>query len=185
MEDIDGGSDREQTPRSVRYACSVLRLQAGCWVFASALCMLGIAENAAADSALGAAGFALAGVMAVMFAILKGRLGRRVLAGTARARKVAIGVELSMTCLGALGTLSLNLSGGITVGLIGLPVIVGTGLSLAALIGLLRPPARRYSASTTGNLAALDESRNADGSDPASFWRPRATSWEPCWEPHG
>jgi hypothetical protein len=163
----------------VRHARGLLGLQAGCWVVASTLCVLGVAENAAVGSALGAAGFALAGVIAAMFAVLKGRLARHLLAGTAQGRKVAIGVELSMTCFGALGTLSLDPSGGIAIGLIGLPFVVGTGLSLSAVLGLLRPPARRYFASPTSNPASFDEPSDADGSHPASFWRPHAISWAP------
>jgi hypothetical protein len=171
--------NERQAPRSVRYARGLLGLQAGCWVVASALCMLGVVENAAVGSALGAAGFALAGVIAAMFAVLKGRLARRLLAGTVQGRRVAIGVELSMTCFGVLGTLSLDLSGGIAVGLIGLPLVVGTGLSLAAALGLLRPPARRYFASPTSNRASLDEPSNADGPHPAAFWRPHAIASTP------
>jgi hypothetical protein len=166
--------NEREAPRSVRYARGLLGLQAGCWVLASGLCMLGVAENAAVGYSLGAAGFALAGVITAMFAVLKWRLAKRVLAGYAQSRKVAIGVELSMTCFGALGSLSLDLSGGIAVGLIGLPFMVGTGLSLAAVIGLLRPPARRYFAARTSNPASLDKSFDVDGSDPASFWRPHA-----------
>jgi hypothetical protein len=159
-------------PGSVLYARGLLRLQAGCWVFASGLCVLGVAENAAVGSLGGAAGFALAGAIAAMLAVLKVRLARRLLAGNAKVRKVAIGVEFAMTCFGALATLSLDPSGGITVGLIGLPLIVGTGLSLAAVIGLLCPPARRYLGPPISH--SHDEPSNADGSDSASFWLPSA-----------
>lgn len=170
--------NERQAPRSVGYACGLLRVQAACWVVVSALCMLELAESATVGSALGTAISALAGVIAVMFAILKWQLARRLLACPGQRRKVAIGVEFAMTCFGALGTLSPNLSGGIVfLGPIGLAFIVGgTGLSLAAVIGLLRPPARRYFAAPTCNPDSIVEPSNADGSDSAPFWRNQPTA---------
>jgi hypothetical protein len=177
---VKNARNGQQAPGSVAYASGVLRVQAGCWGIMSALCMLGVAENAAAGSAAGAAGFALAGLIAGTFAVLKVRLGRRLLAASARARKVAIGVEISMTSFGALGVLASSTPDG-AVGLVVffLPFAVGTGLSLGAVIGLLRPPARQYFAVTASTPPPVGEPSAADGSDPASFWHPRAARWQP------
>lgn len=52
-----------------------------------------------------------------------------------------------------------------------LPFSTGTGLSIAAATGLLRPPARRYAASPASTLSSDEEPADAESTRPAPFWR--------------
>jgi hypothetical protein len=164
-------ADERPVPQSVRYAGGLLKVQAVIWGLTCALSVLGVAENAAAHLLAGSAWFALAAVLGGTFAMLKWRLARGLPTGAHRTRKTAIGVEIAMACFGGLGALSLDPSAGAIAGLIGLPFLAGTGLSLAAAIGLMRPPARQYFEALDREPAELGPAPGSGDAGQASFWR--------------
>lgn len=145
------GRSTNQMPLSVRYARGLLWLQGGIWASA-ALLWAGWAVTAgvkalAGDTDLlrrGGVVFLSVAVMTSGFAVAKFRLARSLAGRRERTRKVVIGVEFAMAGLGALITVSTNLSGGMQTGLLLFPAFAGGGLSLAAALGLLRRPARQF-----------------------------------------
>lgn len=157
---------KRQPPGSVRYVRGLLRTQAGCWCLVFALCLVGVPENVSHGSAQGAAGFALAAVAVAGFAAMKFWLAAALGAGSARARRAAIGVESAMACFGFLGLLAIDPSGGLPADMLGLPLIAGAGLSLAAVVALLRPPARRYSGPQASDPSVPDNGSASE--DPGS-----------------
>jgi len=138
-------------PSAVRYARGLLWLQGAIW----ALLALGFAVPTLAGLADVLAGhrtwFAAAvgwlpAVAALTggFAMTKILLARRLGGGQERIRKVVIGAEISMTCLGVLITAGVNPAGGLPAGFLALAAVTGGGLSLAAAMGLMRRESRRY-----------------------------------------
>lgn len=85
-----------------------------------------------------------AAVAAGVFGAAKFVLARTLADPWQRTRKIAIGVEIAMACLGALTTASAGIPGGLQAGLFTLAAFVGGILSLAAALGLLRRPARQF-----------------------------------------
>jgi hypothetical protein len=87
------------------------------------------------------------------FAVMKIRLARRAARGGRRTRKMVISVEIAMTCMGVLMTAGISPSGGLPADMVALAAMGGAGLSLAAVLALLRRRARDYFAAT-GSAAA-------------------------------
>ncbi len=117
----------------------------------------------------GAAAAALAGAGALVggFAVLKIGLARRLPRGGDRVRKAADAVEIAMTCLGALlAAAGGSPSGGFPADFVLLAASGGTGLSLAAALGLLGRRARDYYATSPAALRAAPDRRRDDN---ASF----------------
>jgi len=167
-------------PPAISYARGLLRLQGLIW----ALLAIGFAVPALlalTDVMSGYRSWAwfaatvgvLPGVTALTggFAIAKIRLARRLGGGQERTRKAVIGVEIAMTCLGALITAGADPSGGFPAGFFALAAITGGGLSLAAAVGLMRREARRYFADP-GLAANAATDGDLDGSTGYSALRP-------------
>jgi len=114
------------------------------------------------------------------FAITKIRLARRLGGGQERTRKAVIGVEIAMTCFGALITAGANPSGGFPAGFFALAGITGGGLSLAAAVGLMRRAARRYFAEP-GVAAKAATEGELDGNTGYSVLRPATVSTRLRW----
>lgn len=162
----------QQPPRSVRFADGLLRVQAGCWGLLTAFFLIGLVNAAVEGSMADAAVLFAAGAVAAAFGILKGLLAGHLQPGAARTRRAVIGAELAMACFGA-GVLLLTvvLAPSPAGFLLFLPFSTGTGLSIAAAIGLLRPPARRYTASPASTFSSHEEPADAESTRPAPFWR--------------
>jgi len=163
-------------PPAVSYARGLLRLQGLIW----ALLAIGFAVPAllALTDVMNGHRFAagvgwLPAVAALTggFAIAKIRLARRLGGGQEPTRKAVIGVEIAMTCLGALITAGADPSGGFPAGFFALAAITGGGLSLAAAVGLMRREARRYFADP-GLAANAATDGDLDGSTGYSALRP-------------
>lgn len=70
-----------------------------------------------------------------------------------------IGVEITMACLGVLVTAFTDVSGGMLPDFLVPAALVGGGMSFAAVVGLLRGPARKYF-----TVEGLSTSVTTDGS---------------------
>ena len=152
-------------PQSVSYARALLYLQASIW----GLLCVGAIVNATSSSpwldpalTIGAAGTcgALAGA--------KAWLGHRISRGSDRTRQGAIVVEMLMACLGALLTLLSGTPGG---AILAVPCLVGGGLSLAAVIMLMQPPARQYFIVPRREAATANPASRPGERGSAPFWR--------------
>jgi hypothetical protein len=139
-------------PRSVRYARGLLWLQCGIWA-CGALLYAAWAVTAAIMALTGHADLLRHGAVVFFpvavvtggFAAAKFRLARSLAGRRERTRKVAVGVEIAMACLGSLITAgAVDSSGGFPAGLFAYAGFVGGCLSLAAALGLMRHPARRF-----------------------------------------
>jgi hypothetical protein len=188
-----------RVPHSVRYARGLLWLQGGIWALlavvgaidgAISLAQVLAAHSARSSNAVAGAvvGLSIA-VMAGGLAALKMRLAMRITRASGRTRKTAIVVEVAMTCLGILMTVSVDYSGGVPADLIALAALIGGGLSLAAAIGLLRRKARQYGAMEPPVRTATDSNgdRNARSSGPLPATVRNRLRWqsrpdlEPCY----
>jgi len=157
-------------PQSVSYARALLYLQASIW---GLLCVAAIV-NATSSSpwsgpalTIGAAGTcgALAGA--------KTWLGHRISRGSDRTRHGVIVVETLMACLGALLTLISVIPGG---AILAMPSLVGGGLSLAAVIVLMQPPARQYFTMPARKAAKANPASRPDERGSVPFWRASRTA---------
>jgi len=140
-------------PRPVRFARGLLYFQGVIWaggafMFAIWTVAAGIMALAGDDHVVRSGGviFLPVAVVAGGLGAAKFFLARKLAARGARTREIAIGVEIAMACLGALMTAGANLSGGLPADLFTLAAFVGGVLSLVAALGLLRRPARQFSA---------------------------------------
>lgn len=149
---------KRQPPGSVRYVQGLLWTQAGCWCLVSVLFLVGVGGSLAQGSWPSAAGVALAASAAAALATAKIWLAKGLGAGSAGARWTALGAEVVMTCFGVFGLLGIDPSGGLPADMLVLPLIAGAGLSLAAVVVLLLPPARRYCLSQASGPSALRQS---------------------------
>ncbi len=137
-------------PLPVRYAWGLLWLQGVIWgglallmVIAAVFAVMAILANQ--NAIVGLAAEAFAGMLTVGFAVGAITLARALARGSEAARKTAIGVEIAMTFLGAGWAAGSNFAGGLVAGVGGLATATGAGLSLAAVVCLLRRSARQYS----------------------------------------
>lgn len=162
----------QQPPRSVRFARRLLVVQAGCWGLPAVFCLLGLAGAAVHGEVTPVVVFSAVGSVFASLGIVKGLLARRLQPGSVKIRQAAIGVELAMTCFGAYVLLVTVVLAPSPAGvLLLLPFSIGTGLSLTSAIGLLRTPARRYTAWPASVPSSHEEPADAEDTDPASFWR--------------
>lgn len=167
----DKSVNLRRLPTSVRYARSLLFLQGGIWAWLAAAstvtgaAMVGevLAGHRASGAAIAGAAALSAAALTGLFAATKIRLAIRLRDGRDRTRKTAVGVEVAMTCLGALMTTAADPSGGMPADMVTLAALVGGGLSAAAAIGLLRRPARQYFAPSCSRASASDDG-NGDSS---------------------
>ena len=154
----DGGS-AGRMPLSVSNASGLLCVQAALWAAASAGVLAVWADNARrhgpAGSSLHGAWFAGAGIMA--FATTAGLaagfalLGRRLQRATPGIRIAVVVVESLMACFGVLIAYVTAAAGaGITAIVPVLAGLAGAAVSLVAAAGLLRKPARRFTARPAG-----------------------------------
>ena len=148
-----GTAAGRHVPRSVTYARSLLRLQAGIWAllaFVGAIdgtisLVLITAHGARSSNAVAGAVIGLCvALVAAGIAVLKLRLAVCMTRAADCTRKTVIVVEIAMSCLGILMAASVDYSGGMPADLIALAALAGGGLSLAAAIGLLRRKARQF-----------------------------------------
>jgi hypothetical protein len=176
------GKSDSHLPSAVRYARGLLWLQGAIW----ALLAIGFAVPTVVTLihvlvgqrtwASFAAAVGWLPVMAALtggFAMTKIRLARRLGGGHERIRRVVIGVEIAMTCLGALITAGVDPAGGMPADMVALAAITGGGLSLAAALGLMRRQARRYFANP--GLATNAAADGAGDSNTAHSAGPSAT----------
>ena len=162
------GQNARRIPWGIQYACDLLHVQEACWGIAIAFCMFALLLGAANgdDADAGVEGIVLLAAGAAAGAMVgKHQLARRLIVGDGGARKVAIRAEVAMTCLGALGSALIATS----IALLAVPMLVGAALSLVAVIGLLRPPARGYCGN--GSLASPGSGPIPGGTRPTLFWR--------------
>lgn len=167
------GQNEWRIPWGIQYARVLLHVQELCWGIVSAFCMLALLLGAANgdDADAAAAGiFLLAAGAAAGAVVGKHQLARRLIVGDRGAREVAIRAEVAMTCLGALGSALI----GTSIALLAAPMLVGAALSLVAVIGLLRPPARGYC--VNGSLASPGGGPVPGGTRPTLFWRPQVAA---------
>ena len=83
---------------------------------------------------------------------------------------MAIGAEVAMTCLGAFGSALIVTPAAV----LAVPMMAGAALSLVAVIGLLRPPARGYC--MTDRLASPGSGPVPGDREPAPFRRLRVAA---------
>lgn len=177
---------RRRLPASVRYARGLLFLQGGIWAWLAASSTVTgavvlievLAGHRTSGTAIAGAAALSAAVLTGLFAATKIRLAIRLRDGRDRTRKTAVGVELAMTCLGALITAGADPSGGMPADMVTITALVGGGLSLAAAIGLLRRPARQYFAPSCSRANASDDG-NSDSSAACSRLLPTLASIRP------
>ncbi len=160
-------------PLAVRYAWGLLWLQGVIWAGLALLMVVGevvaVMQILADQNAIvGLAVELFAGGLAAGFAVGTIQLARAFASGSEGARKTAIGVEIAMTCLGALMTVSSNFSGGLVADVGALAAAAGGGLSLAAVVCLLRRGARRYFAVAGNRDGAIDSGRRRPPAGPGS-----------------
>jgi hypothetical protein len=136
-------------PLAVRYVSGLLWLQGVIWGALALLMVIGIVvavmqilanQNAIVGLAAEVVICGIASVFAGGTITLARALGR----GGEGGRKTAIGVEIAMTCLGAMMAASSDFSGGLVADAGALAAVAGICLSLAAVVCLLRPGARQY-----------------------------------------
>lgn len=147
-------------PASVRYARGLLWLQGFIWgglagvsVISLAAGMTGVLGRHRSWPTAAVVVLLVAIALSAGFAVTKIRLARRVARGGRKTRKMVIRVEIGMTCMGVLMTAGISPSGGLPADMIALAAMGGAGLSLAAVLALLRRRARDYFAAT-GSAAA-------------------------------
>jgi hypothetical protein len=167
------GQNERRIPWGIQYARVLLHVQEVCWGIVSAFCLFGLLLGAAngddADTAV--VGIVLlAGGAAAGAVVGKHHLARHLIVGDRGARKVAIRAEVAMTCLGTLGSALI----GTSIALLAVPMLVGAALSLVAVTGLLRPPARGYC--ENGSLASPGGGPVPGGTRPTLFWRLRVAA---------
>lgn len=150
------GEPPAQTPASVSYACGLLAVQAVLWATAALGVISVWADRGHLSPAIsggtaeylltGIAAFVLTAGLAAGSALLSVSVSR----GQPWARRIAVGLETLMVGFGLL--IAHTASAGDVIGaeLVALAGLVGSGLSLAAAIGLLLPRARHFA----GNKAA-------------------------------
>ena len=164
------GYPGNQVPPSVRYARGLLWLQGCIWAalasFSAVDLVIFMAQvhgswNRSAVTVASALAVAIA---AGGCALTEIRLARRLVRGRRRTRKTVIGIEIAMTCWGALLTGTVSPSGGVPADLFALAAVSGAALSLAAVVGLLRRRARQYFA--TPRTSTSDT--KSDGPQPSS-----------------
>lgn len=181
-------------PLPVRYAWGLLWLQGVIWgglallmVIAAGFAVMAILANR--NAIVGLAVEVFAGALTAGFAVGAITLARALARGSEAARKTAIGVEIAMTFLGAMWAAGSNFSGGLVADIGGLATATGAGLSLAAVVCLLRRSARQFStAPGSQGGAAARISRPPAGPGSASCG-PLLTAWalprnrhdEPLW----
>lgn len=127
-------------PPSVSFPQALLFVQAGCWALGAVADVFNVLVTPVKPLAYGVlaiAWFVLAVGLARAKFVLGVQLGH---GGSERTRKIALGTELAMICLGSLW-LALPSYAFILFG------FAGACLSLAAVLCLLRPTAREYCAS--------------------------------------
>ena len=159
-----GPATQVKVPGWVGYASVILTVQAVCWGLLSVLYLIvavvGVVESVRGSSGggHGAAWLCLIPLLSGTFAFLKGRLARGLAAGTRRTRNTAVAVEVAMACFGFLTAsaafwwppLANAPIGPLASAIVIFAFPVGGCLSLAAAIGLMGPPARRYYATGHG-----------------------------------
>jgi hypothetical protein len=160
-------------PLPVRYAWGLLWLQGVIWGGLALLMVVGdvvaVMQILADQNAIvGLVAELLIGGLAASFAVGTILLARTLARGNEGARKTAIGVEIAMTCLGVMMTASSNFSGGLVADVGALAATTGAGLSLAAVVCLLRRSARRYFAMPGNRGGFIGEGRSRPPAEPGS-----------------
>ena len=158
-------------PRPVSLAQELLYCQASIWGLISGGCLtwslLAITRATSNPGPWLITTALIAAAVAGVLAAAKARLGYWIPRGTDRTRQAVVRVEFSMACLGALATIPAMLpEGG---GIYALAALVGGGLSLAAAIGLEKPPAREYFAAPGTQVAQSSVASQPDGERSAQF----------------
>jgi hypothetical protein len=160
-------------PLPVRYARGLLWLQGVIWGGLALLMVVGevvaVMQILADQNAIvGLAAEVFIGGVAASFAVGTILLARTLACGNEGARKTAIGVEIAMTCLGVITTASSNFSGGLVADVGALAATTGAGLSLAAVVCLLRRSARRYFAGPGNRGGVIGPGRSRPPAEPGS-----------------
>jgi hypothetical protein len=174
---LDRAAQTSRTGRSmplpVRYGWGLLWLQGVIWAGLALLMLIG--EVVAVmqilrdqNEVVGLAVEVITGGLAASFAAGAIVVARSLARGSEGARKAAVGVEIAMTCLGAMMAASVNLSGGLVAGAGGLAAATGAGLSLAAVVCLLRRSARQYCGEPVNQGGAIDSGRDRPPAGPGS-----------------
>ncbi len=160
-------------PPSVRYAQVVLSLQGGIWAAGAIAGVIGAVEVLTGMHgrlwtlfvlAIGSSAFA--GGMATVNTLLARRLVR---SRSQRTRRAVITVELAMTCFGVLWFFGgAYTATGLPADMFTLAGLGGGGLSLAAVLALMRRRARQYAAAPA---VSPEGTGRGPASRPMLFWR--------------
>ena len=175
-------------PLPVRYAWGLLWLQGVIWgglallmVTTAVLAVMAILANK--NAIVGLAVAVVAGALTAGFAVGAITLARALARGSEAARKTAIGVEIAMTFLGAMSAAGWDFSGGLVPGIGGLAMATGAGLSLAAVVCLLRRNSGHYPAAPGGQGGAAAGISGPPAGPGSASCGPLPTAWGTATQP--